>query len=237
MNNLIAALIKAKGEFTPILKNKINPFHKSKYADLDSVIDAVTPALCNHGLAIIQLVQIVDGKSVLETCLYHDSGEHISSIYPLPDVSDSQKFGASITYARRYALSAMLSIAPDSDDDGNSTSGENASKPAVKAKSEEVHPQDAKIKAIRTMTNYPVEEIKAYLAFHKADRPSQLTPDIYYQLIDNMCMQWALNSGKFSHPNHAQNSYEKNVISARDKGMDTIPAIKAWMESKELIPA
>ena len=88
MQKLISALIKAKAEFQPIHKNKTNPHYKSQYADLDSVLDAVTPALNNHGLAIIQLVGIVDGKTVLETRLYHDSGEFTSSVFPLPEMSD-----------------------------------------------------------------------------------------------------------------------------------------------------
>ncbi|MHC5731862.1 MAG: ERF family protein, partial [Nostoc sp.] len=41
MQKLISALIKAKAEFQPIHKNKTNPHYKSKYADLDSVLDAV----------------------------------------------------------------------------------------------------------------------------------------------------------------------------------------------------
>jgi len=113
MQELIKALIKAKAEFNPIQKDGTNPHYKRKYATLDAVLDAVTPGLSKHGLVIIQTTEIFEGKTVLRTHIFHESGENITSTYPLPEISDSQKFGAALTYARRYAVCAILSVTAD----------------------------------------------------------------------------------------------------------------------------
>jgi hypothetical protein len=126
MKNLIPALIKAKQSFSRIEKDAKNPFLKNKYATLDSILSAVEPALLENGLFITQLVESDDRGSYLRTVLYHESGEYLeSSRYDLPEVNDSQKFGAAITYGRRYHLSALLNITADPDDDGNISSGSN----------------------------------------------------------------------------------------------------------------
>jgi len=130
MNELISALIKARSEFQPIRKDKVNSSHQNKYATLDAVLEAVEPALQKHGLAIVQTTEINDGQIVLKTTLYHVSGQSISGHYPLPQTDDSQRLGAAITYGRRYAVCGILSVTADEDDDGNAASASN-SKPAV----------------------------------------------------------------------------------------------------------
>jgi hypothetical protein len=117
MQELIKALIKAKAEFNPIQKDGTNLHYKRKYATLDAVLDAVTPELSKHGLVIIQTTEIFEDKTVLRTHIFHESGESIASTYPLPEISDSQKLGAALTYARRYAVCAILSVTADEDDD------------------------------------------------------------------------------------------------------------------------
>lgn len=119
MNELISALIKARSEFQPIRKDKVNPFLKNKYATLDAVLEAVEPALRKHGLTIVQTTEVDSEQIVLKTSLYHESGQSISGHYPLPQTDDPQKLGAAITYGRRYALCAILSVTADEDDDGN----------------------------------------------------------------------------------------------------------------------
>jgi hypothetical protein len=68
--------------------------------------------------------------NALVTTIYHESGESISGSHPLPDITDPQKFGSAITYARRYSICAILSITADEDDDANTASDRNSnSKP------------------------------------------------------------------------------------------------------------
>lgn len=120
MKELIGSLIKAREGFQPILKDRLNPFHKSKYATLDSVLESVGSSLGANGLAITATVSTESDKTVLITTLHHTSGESIESRYPLPNIDDPQKLGAAITYARRYSICALLNVTADEDDDGNS---------------------------------------------------------------------------------------------------------------------
>lgn len=120
INELATALSKAQGEMQAAIKDSVNPFFKSKYADLGSVWDAARPVLSKHGLCVIQATDIINDKIVMVTTLAHSSGQWMKSIIPLnPAKNDSQGIGASITYLRRYSLSAIVGVVCDEDDDGN----------------------------------------------------------------------------------------------------------------------
>lgn len=123
IKELAASLSKAQGQFDHAKKDVKNEFFKSRYADLAGVIDAAKKPLSDNGLAIVQLVDTdQDGALYLETMLLHSSGEWISGKYPIRPVKpDPQSVGSAITYARRYAFSALTGIAAD-DDDGNAAS-------------------------------------------------------------------------------------------------------------------
>ena len=119
VGKLFEALAKAQGKIESALKDKRNPFFKSSYADLSSVWDACRLQLSENGLAIIQTVEGSKENMVLVTWLGHNSGEWIKSRLPLIVLKhDPQSLGSAITYARRYALSAMVGICADEDDDG-----------------------------------------------------------------------------------------------------------------------
>lgn len=115
---LFMALVKAKQAFGNITKNKENPHYKSKYADLDAILEATEKHLLANGLVIYSDV----GPQMIYTYLVHaESGEMIFSEYPLnPSLSDQQK-GSAITYGRRYCIMCLLNLSADEDDDGNAT--------------------------------------------------------------------------------------------------------------------
>lgn len=116
---LAKALNAAQAEMSGAKKKAANPFFKSKYADLNSVVDAVRIPFAENGLSYSQFPVFEDGKVGVETILMHSSGEWISSKLLLPMVKqDPQAAGSAITYARRYALQAIAGI-PAEDDDGN----------------------------------------------------------------------------------------------------------------------
>ena len=125
IKNIAIALSKAQGEFDHAKKDVKNDFFKSRYADLASVIDAAKKPLADNGLSVSQVVDLAEsGDLVLETILMHISGEFISGRYPIrPVKTDPQSTGSAITYARRYAFSAITGIAAD-DDDGNAASNQ-----------------------------------------------------------------------------------------------------------------
>lgn len=120
VNELFSALSKAQGEFKAIPFDKVNPHYKSKYASLSATLDSVRPHLKNNGLSVIQSVGSDENGYHLCTRLVHSSGQFIASTLKLMvGRNDMQGLGSAITYAKRYALQAMLGIAGDEDDDGN----------------------------------------------------------------------------------------------------------------------
>ena len=128
IKEIATALNLAQAEMSGAKKKAANPFFKSKYADLNSVVDAVRIPFAENGLSYSQFPLFADGKVGVETILMHTSGEWMSSELILPMTKqDPQAAGSAITYARRYALQSIAGI-PAEDDDGNK-----ASKPAAKA--------------------------------------------------------------------------------------------------------
>ncbi len=124
IGELAAALAAAQAEITNAVKTSVNPFYKSRYADLATVFDACRAPLAKNGLAVIQTTDGTDGSLVVVvTTLAHKSGQWIRGrLVMRADKTDPQTIGKCITYARRYALSAMVGVAPE-DDDGNAASG------------------------------------------------------------------------------------------------------------------
>jgi hypothetical protein len=122
---LAVALVKAQKNMGAALKDSKNPFFKSKYADLNAIIDAAIPALNEQGIAVLQSPEITaEGNSVIETMLLHESGEFITgrSRVVVSKANDAQSEGSATTYARRYGLQAMVTLKAE-DDDGNAASG------------------------------------------------------------------------------------------------------------------
>ena len=131
---LAGALSKAQGQFEHAKKDADNPFFKSKYADLASVIDAARPHLAANKLAVIQPTKRTSEGLLLVTLLTHESGEYIGGEYPIkPTKDDPQGMGSALTYARRYAFSAITGIASE-DDDGNAASAKKVSSAAENRK-------------------------------------------------------------------------------------------------------
>lgn len=120
---LAAALAKAQGKIEGALKEKVNGGFKTKYADLQSVWDAIREPLSSNGLAIVQGFSPVSDGVLIETTLMHASGEWMESQLLMPVVKkDPQGVGSAITYGRRYALMAIAGVAPE-DDDGEAAMG------------------------------------------------------------------------------------------------------------------
>lgn len=120
---LAAALVAAQHDIRNPVKDCVNPFFKSRYADLASVRDAVVPVLAQHGLAVVQMPCVLGVAPALASTLVHKSGEWMRSVMLLNAVkSDPQGMGSAITYARRYALQSIAGVAAEDDDDGNAGS-------------------------------------------------------------------------------------------------------------------
>lgn len=120
IKELAAALLGFHKEVGTIAKTATNPFFKSKYADLPTILSAINEPLVNNGLV---LSQFPDGEYGLTTRLMHVSGEWMESTYVLKPVKTTpQDAGSAMTYQRRYAIGAILNLNIDEDDDGNKAS-------------------------------------------------------------------------------------------------------------------
>lgn len=116
---LASALSKAQGMIDDATKTGMNPAFRSKYADLAAVRAVIREPLAVNDLAIVQAPRTVEGSVEVETMLIHKSGEFLSETLRMPvNKWDAQGIGSGITYARRYGLMSILSIASE-DDDGN----------------------------------------------------------------------------------------------------------------------
>ena len=119
ISKLAPALLKAQMAITFASKDAKNPHFKSTYADLESVIDAIKPALNQNGIMFIQSFSPSEtGKLNLTTRLIHESGEWIEDELTMPlQKNDAQGYGSAATYSRRYALAAITGLY-QADDDG-----------------------------------------------------------------------------------------------------------------------
>ena len=114
------ALVAALAEIGGVAKGKTNPHFKSKYATLESVIEASKSILASHGIALLQFPAAFSGGAMsLDTVLLHESGEWLSgeeAFGVATSKADPQAVGSALTYARRYAQMAVLNM-PAVDDD------------------------------------------------------------------------------------------------------------------------
>lgn len=126
INELADALAKAQSAIEGAVRGNVNPAFRSRYADLGAVWDAIREPMTAAGIAVVQALGTEDGKVSCTTRLMK-GGQWIESDFAVPvGKHDAQGFGSAATYVRRYALMAMVGIAPI-DDDGNASIG---SKPA-----------------------------------------------------------------------------------------------------------
>ena len=151
VNELATALCKAQGDMGGAVKDSSNPFFKSSYADLTSVIKAIKQPFSDNGLSYTQFPVSNEHGVGVSTRLMHTSGQWLEMEYTLPTVKkDPQASGSAITYARRYALQSIAGI-PTADDDAESAMiRNNQSKSAV-------------------LSGDQAKEIKALLAEHGVD--------------------------------------------------------------------
>lgn len=110
-------LLKAISKMEKIKKDSNNPFYKSKYYDINSLLDTVKPILHEEGLV---LLQPIENNCVVSRIFDVDTGDFVDSSMKIPDIDDPQKIGSCVSYFRRYTLSSLLSVEAE-DDDANAT--------------------------------------------------------------------------------------------------------------------
>jgi len=108
-------LLEVQKEVGAISKDSKNPFFKSKYFDINKLIEVVNPVLSKHGLVLLQPIE--DNK-VYSRLFDAESEKSVESWLELPNLTDPQKIGSAISYYRRYTLSSLLGLQAE-DEDGN----------------------------------------------------------------------------------------------------------------------
>lgn len=122
IDQLATALAAAQGEITGALKGTANDFFKSKYADLAACWDACREHLSSNGLSVIQTTEPAENGITVVTTLAHKSGQWMRGRLTMtPDKAGPQALGSCITYARRYALAAIVGLAQVDDDAESAT--------------------------------------------------------------------------------------------------------------------
>jgi ERF superfamily len=142
INELAAALAKARGDFSEIVKSRTVEIkgktktgqdykYEYSYAELSEIHACTIKALSANGLSVTQSTT-VDGtnQAYVVTLLMHSSGQWIESQYPIiPKAEDMQGFGAGYTYARRFAINGLLNISSEDDTDGQTVRPQTKSAP------------------------------------------------------------------------------------------------------------
>ncbi len=117
--DLATALSRAQARIEGAIKGSDNEELGTKYADLSAIWAACRKALTRNGLSVVQFPGAVSGNfMILTTMLMHSSGQWIRQALSIPLIRlDPQEYGAALTYARRYALAAIVGVCPRDDDD------------------------------------------------------------------------------------------------------------------------
>tara|TARA_R100001369_G_scaffold41945_1_gene68126 strand:+ start:719 stop:1225 length:507 start_codon:yes stop_codon:yes gene_type:complete len=138
--NITVKLFLLRKEIGAISKDSNNPFFKSKYFDINTLIKQLDPYLEKHKILLSQPIINNEVKTILQ-CI-DDNSFRNSSLELSPNL-DAQKKGSEITYFRRYTLASLLGLQAV-DDDGNLAA---KGLPHLLDNSEEFENSKAKLKA------------------------------------------------------------------------------------------
>jgi hypothetical protein len=203
MSNVCKALAAAQGKLRKAVKDSTNPHFRSRYADLESVIEAMREPFASEGLAVVQSVS--DGNLV--TTIFHASGESITSSVPLYiQKQDMQGVGSAITYARRYGLAAACGISQTDDD------GEAACEPPKPAPKSQVPPPAAKA----------AQQFKQAVAFESRADKAQAERELIQSCEKQL---QSVGTEPYAYPQHK----DLVVAAAKELGIST-PRLSAHRE-------
>lgn len=183
INEIAGALAKAQGEFKPVLCNKENPYFKSSYADIDTVVRSVRQPLAKNNLSFIQQIRSSsDGITMLHTKLMHTSGQWIEARSRIvPPKNDPQSFGSTISYQKRYAFMSLLGIAVTDDPTDDDAERAMVASRDIMAKGTAINTKyNPKELSPDTITKEQLEELIYELGDY---------PDIAEQVLDGLKLQ------------------------------------------------
>lgn len=169
-------------------KGQYNSFGKYNYRSCEDILEGVKPLLKEHNLALLiddEIVQIGERYYVKATAKITDGREFVSATAYArePDIKkgmdESQITGATSSYARKYALNALLCI----DDTKDADTMDNSKKPAQQTQETVYNWQTLKARA--TQGGISEEELVHYVTeTFKVSKPADLKQDHYQQAFN-----------------------------------------------------
>lgn len=169
-------------------KGQYNSFGKYNYRSCEDILEGVKPLLKEHNLALLiddEIVQIGERYYVKATAKITDGRECVSATAYArePDtkkgMDESQITGATSSYARKYALNALLCI----DDTKDADTMDNSKKPAQQTQETVYNWQTLKARA--TQGGISEEELVHYVTeTFKVSKPADLKQDHYQQAFN-----------------------------------------------------
>jgi len=169
VTEIAKALAKFQQEVKQPFKDADNPFFKSKYVPLESVVESINMIAPKLGLSFTQWALNDDnGRVGVATLLLHESGEFIEydPVFMTAEKNTPQGAGSLITYLKRYTLSAIFGITSDQDDDGNASS-QNDAKPNKAS--------DKQLDLITKLLKGDSDRLNKMLAYYKVKDLTQLS--------------------------------------------------------------
>ena len=174
IKEIATAMHIAQGNMTGAKKDSTNPFFKSSYSDLTSVMQAVSKPFFDNGLSFVQGAEYQDGMVAIVTRIMHISGQWIESTTLLPAVkNDPQAYGSTISYGRRYSLQSLAGV-PSVDDDGQYASA------ATTELNEEKEKQQSEVLS-EMIALIEADDIAFTVLWHECSREEQ---NIYWKGIN-----------------------------------------------------
>lgn len=189
------AVAKFQAACPPVHKGKAASFggrDAYRYAAYEDILQVITPHLRDAGLSVRFDTQMLDGRMLRCTCyIQHGTHAEPSSVtLPMPEnmkVNDTQKAGAALTYARRYALCAALNIVVTGEDT-------DANYEAAPAKPAPVGMTQEQIDTLSDLLAQ-AEQVGAnragFLGIYKVKAVSDILPALYQDAYDRLCKRVA----------------------------------------------
>ena len=179
-------LLEFQKKVSAISKDSENPFFKSKYFDINKLLETIKPVMNEMGIVILQPLRNIDGKPALGTILINAEDDKVllDETISLPELQDPQKMGSAITYYRRYSLQSALGLEAD-DDDGNMASNK-TTKETVKETVKTSPSKKEKIAILCKKLGMEGDTAKAYEIFVFSKTTHVLKEENYDLIIEKL---------------------------------------------------